>query len=321
MKITANDISDAYKKISPFIHKTPVLTNNSINRITNSDLYFKCENFQKTGSFKARGAFNAILSVNEQKLKKGVATHSSGNHAAALAFAAQRLKIKSFIVMPKNAPVNKIEAVKSYGGLIVFCDSSLEAREATLEKVVTQTCATFIHPYNNYDIIKGQATAAYEFFNQIEKPDYILVPLGGGGLLSGTSLATKYFSPKTKVIGVEPQLADDAFRSLRDGKIYTSTYPNTIADGLRTSLKKRTFRILKENNVEILTVKEKTIAEALFLIIERMKIVVEPSAVVTLAAVLENRKRFEGKKIGLLLSGGNLDLSKIPEYRKIAGKE
>ena len=318
MTITKDEIISTRDRIQKFIHKTHVHASRIINEITGSNIYFKCENFQKTGAFKARGAFNAILSLPEFKLKKGVATHSSGNHAAALAYVASALGVASYIVMPHTAPKNKIEAVKSYGGKIIFCEPTLEAREKTLEKVVTQTCTTFIHPYNNYDVIKGQATAAMEFFEQIDvKLDFILAPVGGGGLLSGTSLAAKYFSPQTKVIGAEPKGADDAFRSIRDGKIYPSVNPQTIADGLLTSLKKRTFKIIKENVSEILTVGEKSIVEALFLIMERMKIVIEPSAVVPLAAVLENKEKFEGKNVGIILSGGNLDFTRIGEYRSL----
>ncbi len=318
MTITKDEIIASRERINKYIHRTPVHTSRLINEIAGSNVYFKCENFQKTGAFKARGAFNAILSLPKFKLKKGVATHSSGNHAAALAYAASALGVASYIVMPHTAPKNKIEAVKNYGGKIIFCEPTLEAREKTLEKVVTQTCATFIHPYNNYDVIKGQATAAMEFFEQIDvNLDFILAPVGGGGLLSGTSLATKYFSPQTKVIGAEPKGADDAFRSIRDGKIYPSVNPQTIADGLLTSLKKRTFKIIRENVSEILTVSEKSIAEALFLIMERMKIVIEPSAAVPLAAVLENKEKFKEKNVGIILSGGNLDFTRIGEYRSL----
>ncbi len=318
MTITKDEITALRERINKYIHRTPVHTSRLINEITGSNIYFKCENFQKTGAFKARGAFNAILSLPEFKLKKSVATHSSGNHAAALAFAASALGVGSYIVMPHTAPKNKIEAVKNYGGKIIFCEPTLEAREKTLEKVVTQTCAAFIHPYNNYDVIKGQATAAMEFFEQIDvNLDFILAPVGGGGLLSGTSLATKYFSPKTKIIGAEPEGADDAFRSIRDGKIYPSVNPQTIADGLLTSLKKRTFKIIKENVSEIITVGEKSIAEALLLIMERMKIVIEPSAAVPLAAVLENKEKFKEKNVGIILSGGNLDFTRIGEYRSL----
>jgi threonine dehydratase len=318
MTISKEQIIEAHERIKPYVKRTPVHQSHLLNDIAQANLFFKPENLQKTGAFKARGAFNAVFSLPEFKLKKGVATHSSGNHAAALAYAAKVKGIPAYIVMPENAPKNKIEAVKNYGGKIIFCEATQEAREQTLEKVVSQTCATFIHPYNNFEIIKGQATAAKELFEDVNQPlDFIIAPLGGGGLLSGTSLSAKYFSPSTKVIGVEPKGADDAFRSIRDNKIYPSVNPQTIADGLLTSLKKRTFNIIKENVDEILTVEEKTIAEALFLIMERLKLVVEPSAVVTLAAVLENREKFAGKNIGLILSGGNLDFSKIQQYRTL----
>ncbi len=318
MIITKDELLETFKKVGNYVKKTPVHTSKTINNLTGTNLYFKCENFQTTGSFKVRGAFNAVLSLLPNKLRKGVATHSSGNHAAALSFVAKKFKLPAYIVMPRNAPENKIEAVKDYGGKIIFCEPTLEAREKTLEKIVSQTCATFIHPYNNYEIIKGQSTVAQEFFMQTEKLDYLLAPLGGGGLLSGTLLAAKYFSPQTKVIGCEPAGADDAFRSIRDGKIYPSIAPQTIADGLRTSLKKRTFKIIKENVSEIITVKEQSIAKALFWVLEKMKIVVEPSAIVTLAAVLENKEKFQGKKVGLILSGGNLDFTKLDYYRKVA---
>ena len=316
--VTKNDIILAQQRIKPYVHKTTVLTSSAIDIITNSTLVFKCENFQKVGAFKIRGATNAILSLPKEKLKRGVATHSSGNHAAALAYAAKILDVPAYIVMPENSPKNKINAVRSYGGIITFCEPNLESRELALENVVRNTGAAFIHPYNNWDIITGQSTAAAELIEQNESHfDYILAPVGGGGLLSGTALSTSFFSNGTKVIGCEPKGADDAFKSLRDGKIYPSINPNTIADGLLTSLGEKTFAVISEYVDDIITVSEKSIAKAMFLIMERMKIVIEPSSALPLAVILENPDRFSGKTTGVILSGGNLDFSKINIYHKL----
>jgi threonine dehydratase len=309
---THKEILQSAKNISKYIHHTPILTSQSINKITGAQLFFKCENLQKVGAFKFRGASNAILSMDKSYWKNGVATHSSGNHAAALALAAKMNGIKSFIVMPRNAPVQKKNAVEEYGGEIIFCKPTLEARETTLEKVVEETGATFIHPYNNYTVIAGQATCALEIFNDLPKLDYLIAPVGGGGLLSGTCLSAKYISPNTKVVGAEPEGADDAYRSLRDGKIYPSIEPKTICDGLRTSLGGKTFSILQKYLTEIITVPDKAVISSMRLIWERMKIIVEPSAAVTLAAVIENKNNFAGKRIGLILSGGNVDLQNLP---------
>ncbi len=309
---THKEILQSAKNISKYIHHTPILTSQSINKITGTQLFFKCENMQKVGAFKFRGASNAILSLDKSFWKNGVATHSSGNHAAALALAAKMNGIKSFIVMPKNAPVQKKNAVEEYGGKIIFCKPTLEARESTLEKVVEETGATFIHPYNNYTVIAGQATCAMEIFNEVPKLDYLIAPVGGGGLLSGTCLSAKYISPNTKVIGAEPEGADDAYRSLRDGKIYPSVEPNTICDGLRTALGQKTFSILQKYLSEVITVSDDTVVKSMRMIWERMKIIVEPSAAVTLAAIVENKNKFEGKKIALILSGGNVDLQNLP---------
>lgn len=306
------DIISAHERIKDFIHRTPVLTSKSINRITGCDLHFKCENLQKVGAFKMRGASNAVLSLSDEDLSKGVATHSSGNHAAALSLAAKMMNVSAHIVMPRTAPEIKKAAVKEYGGNIIFCEPTLQAREETLNKVVEQTGATFIHPYDNYEIIKGQATCAKEVFEEIDSTDYIIAPAGGGGLLSGTCLSAEYFSPQTKVIGAEPSGADDMFRSIRDSKIYPSVNPNTIADGLLTSLSDKTYSIIKRFVNGILTVDDDIIIKAMQLIWERMKIVVEPSAAVTLAVVMKNREIFENKKTVLILSGGNVDLSKLP---------
>ncbi len=306
------DIQIASEKIKPFVHRTPVFTSQSINRMFKTRLFFKCENFQKVGAFKFRGAINSILSLNKNELKNGVATHSSGNHAAALSLAASVKNSKAFIVMPNNAPKIKINAVKDYGAEIIFCEPTLKARESALEKVVKDTGATFIHPYNNLKVIAGQATAAKELLEETGNLDYLMAPVGGGGLLSGTALSVHYFSGKTKVIGAEPKGADDAFRSLKAGKIIPSVNPQTIADGLLTSLGNITFPIIQKYVSGIITVKEKSIIQAMKLVWERMKIIIEPSAAVPLAVVLENQSEFENRNTGIILSGGNVDLEKLP---------
>lgn len=307
-----NNIESAHERIKNYIHRTPILTSCNIDSIAKSRLFFKCENLQKVGAFKMRGASNAILSLSKDELKNGVATHSSGNHAAALSKAAKDFGIGAYIVMPENAPQIKKNAVESYGGKIVFCRPTLEAREKTLEEVVKRTNAVFIHPYNNDKIIEGQATCAKEIYEDCNNLDFIIAPVGGGGLISGTALSTHYFSPSTKVIAAEPKGADDAFRSLRDGKIYPSVNPQTIADGLRTSLTEKTFNIISNYVSEIITVDEDSIIGAMKLIWERMKIIIEPSSAVPLAAVLENKEKFNDKNIALILSGGNVDLNNLP---------
>jgi threonine dehydratase len=306
------DIQAAAKRISPYVHNTPVLTSVTFNGMFNASLFFKCENFQKAGAFKSRGAVNAVFTLNEEEARKGVATHSSGNHAQALARAASLRKIPAYIVMPGNAPQVKINAVKEYNGKITFCEPTLKAREETIKKVIAQTGATEIHPYNNYTIISAQATAAKELLEETGELDVILCPVGGGGLLSGTALSAHYFSPKTKVIACEPLGADDACRSFKAGKIIPSVDPVTIADGLLTSLGTRNFPIIQKYVTDIVTVKEESIIEAQKLLFERMKIVVEPSASVTLAAIIEGKIDHAGKRIGLILSGGNVDLKKLP---------
>ncbi|MCF6270488.1 MAG: pyridoxal-phosphate dependent enzyme [Melioribacteraceae bacterium] len=303
---THNDIETTHNKIKEFIHRTPILTSSSINNIFSSSLFFKCENFQKAGAFKMRGATNAILSLKNSKLKNGVATHSSGNHAGALALAAQKLGVPSYIAMPNTAPKIKIRAVQSYGGNITFCNPTLQDREKTLNKIVQETSAAFIHPYDDYRIITGQATCAKEIYEELDNLDYLITPVGGGGLLSGSILSTHYFSNSTKVIGAEPKGADDAYRSIRDNKIYPSVNPQTIADGLLTSLSDKTFNIIKKGIDRIITVSEDSIKAAMYLIWERMKILIEPSSATVLAVVLENPELFLNKRVALILSGGNV---------------
>lgn len=306
------DLLETYKRIRSYVHHTPIFSSRLINLMMECRLYFKCENFQKVGAFKFRGAAAAILSVDRQTLTQGVATHSSGNHAAALAFAASMKGVPAYIVMPRTAPQIKKDAVKEYRGRIIECEPTLQAREEALEEVIKETGATFIHPYDNYSVIAGQSSAAKEVFEEITDLDYIITPVGGGGLLSGTCLSAKYFSPNTKVIGAEPKGADDAYKSIRDGVIRPSVNPKTICDGLLTQLSEKTFSIIQSNVHKIITVEEDSIIKAMRIIWERMKIIVEPSAAVALAVVLENKKRFARKRIGIILSGGNVDLEKLP---------
>ncbi len=307
-----SDIVSAHNRIIDIIHKTPVLTSSSINKILGVDLYFKCENFQKVGAFKFRGASNAVLSLSKEEASKGVATHSSGNHAAALALAASMKSIPAYIVMPENAPEIKKKAVAGYGGIITYCEPTLKAREEILEKIVKETGATVIHPYNNFNVICGQGTACKELLEEIDDLDIIISPVGGGGLLSGTAISAKALKPGITVYGAEPSNADDAFRSFHSKEIIPSVNPHTIADGLLTSLAPVTFEIIRKNVDEILCVSEESIIQAMQMIWERMKIIIEPSAAVTLAAVMLNPGLFSGKKSGLILSGGNVDLKKLP---------
>jgi threonine dehydratase len=305
-------IETAAARIRPYIHRTPVLTSQSINQMLEAEVFFKCENFQKVGAFKSRGACNAVFSLDETAVAKGVATHSSGNHAQALARAALIRGCKAYIVMPETAARVKVEAVKGYGGEIFFCKPTLASREETLLEVVNRTGATEIHPYNDYRVIAGQATAARELFEDTGPLDVIMTPVGGGGLLSGTALATSYISPSTKVIAAEPARADDAFRSFTTRKLVPSINPQTIADGLLTSLGSLTFPIILDYVHRIITVSEETIIQAMLLTWERMKIIIEPSSAVPLAALMENQDDFQGKRIGIIISGGNVSFDKLP---------
>jgi threonine dehydratase len=306
------NIIDAHERIKNQIHRTPILTSHSLNEIFECRLFFKCENFQKIGAFKFRGASNAILTLSEDKLINGVATHSSGNHAAALALAAKIKNLPSYIVMPHTAPEIKKKAVAGYGAKIIFSEPLLQSRLETLNKVVNDTGAVVIPPFDDYAVIEGQATCAKEIFEELRDLDFIIAPVGGGGLLSGTCLSTKYFSPSTKIIGAEPKGADDAFRSLRDNVIYPSNSPQTICDGLLTSLSEKTFGIIKNNVDEIITVDENSIVDSMKMIWERMKIIIEPSSAVVLAVVSENKNKFKNKNTALILSGGNVDLNNLP---------
>jgi threonine dehydratase len=314
MEITRQHIEQAHERIRPFIHETPVLTSKTLNAISGAELFFKCENFQKIGAFKIRGGMNAVLSLPVEKRKKGIATHSSGNHAQAIALAAKEVGTKAFIVMPDNSPQVKVDAVRGYGAEIFFCEPNQQARETLLQEIVDKTGAEFIHPYNNYDVISGQATCAKEMIEEITSLDFIITPVGGGGLLSGTLLSAHYFSPSTIVYTGEPDGAADAALSIKNNKIEKAPYVKTIADGLLTTLGDKTFPIIRRHVKDILTVSDEEIINAMRLVYERMKLVVEPSGVVSLAAVLKNKELFSGKRVGVVFSGGNVELKKLGEW-------
>ena len=306
------DVVEAHILVEQFAHRTPILTCKSINQITRGKIYFKCENFQKVGAFKFRGATNAVMSLSDEEAKRGVGTHSSGNHAAALALAAKNRGVAAYVVMPENAPEIKKKAVAGYGANITYCKPDLEERESTLAHVIAETGATEIHPYNNCAVIAGQGTAAKEMLEDETHFDIVLVPVGGGGLLAGSALSIKHLSPRTKLIACEPEGADDARRSFLKGEIIPSINPQTIADGLLTSLGERNFAIIKAQVDDIVTVSEESIIQAMRMIWERMKIVIEPSSAVPLAAILEEKVDAQDQKVGIIVSGGNLDLENLP---------
>lgn len=306
------DILAALDRIKPFVHKTPVMKSQKLNELFNCELLFKCENFQKVGAFKFRGATNAVLSLSDDEKKRGVVTHSSGNHAAALALAAGMNGIKANIVMPENAPVVKKNAVAGYGAEITFCKPTLQAREETTAAIMEKTGATLIHPYDNFNVICGQGTAALELLNEAGDIEIVIAPVGGGGLMSGTSTCVKGINGGIKVIGAEPLNANDAFISFNTGILTPSVNPLTCADGLLTSLSELTFSVIRNNVDKILTAKEESIIECMLLVWERMKIIIEPSSATVLAVVKENPDLFKGRKIGLIISGGNVDFRKLP---------
>lgn len=309
---TYSDIEQAHDCIRPFIHHTPVMTSVSINEIVGAELYFKCENLQKVGAFKFRGACNSVFALSDEEAKNGVCTHSSGNHAAALALAARMRGVPAYIVMPENAPEIKKKAVAGYGALITFCEPTQAAREATLTQISGQTGATEIHPYNYFNVICGQGTAAKELIEETNWLDVVMAPVGGGGLLSGTAIATRKLLPNARVIAAEPAGADDAFRSFYSQTLHPSVSPKTMADGLLTSLGSLTFPIVLGNVDQVVTVSEEGIVTAMRMIWERMKIIIEPSSAVPLAAILENKVEVKGQRVGIILSGGNVDLGKLP---------
>lgn len=309
---TKTELLEARKRLEKYIHQTPIFQSTALNEIAGAQLFFKAENMQKMGAFKMRGAMHAALQLTKEQQQKGISTHSSGNFAQAMALSAKLLGIPAWAVMPSNAPQVKKAAVASYGATIIECEPTLEAREKTQEKVVKENQCTPLHPYNSIDVILGNSTATQELLEEIDDLDVIVSPVGGGGLISGTALAAHYFSPTTKVIGAEPKLADDAYRSLQTGILQPPLKPITIADGLRTALGDITFHFIQQFVEEIQLAEEAEIIEAMRLIWERMKIVVEPSSAITLAVVLKNKAFFKGKRIGLILSGGNVDLGKLP---------
>lgn len=301
------DVAHAYEKIKNYIFRTPLISDDFIDQSLDCKVFFKCENFQKIHAFKARGAINAVRKLPERILNRGIATHSSGNHGQAVALAAQLFKTRSYIVMPENSPKTKVDSIRRLGGQITFCAPTLQARESTLEYIVTETGAHFIPPYNHPDVIEGQGTCGYEIFQQGILPDYLLVPVGGGGLLSGTLLAALHFAPSTRVIGCEPANADDSFRSLKAGKLIPVENPNTIADGLKTSLGDLTFSIISKYVFDILTVTESEILDAWRWITFHLKLIIEPSSAVPVAVLLKHKETFKHKQVAVILTGGNVD--------------
>jgi threonine dehydratase len=315
IKITNPDfrqIQIATERIRPYIHRTPVLTSSSLDRLTGVRVMLKCENLQKVGAFKFRGATNAVYALSESEAARGVATHSSGNHAQALALAARLRGIPAYIVMPDNAPAVKKAAVNGYGGRISYCVPNQEVREKTLNRILSETGAVMVHPYNNPLVIAGQGTAALELLEEHPDLEVLIAPVGGGGLLSGTALAATGISPGIRVIGAEPEMADDAYRSLQAGKIMPSINPQTIADGLLTSLGDLTFPIIRDQVEQIVTVSEKAIIEGMRLIWERTKLIIEPSSAVPIGLLLEKKIDLSGLRVGVIISGGNVDLERLP---------
>ncbi len=303
------EVEAAYTRIKGYVNKTPVMTSTTLNEKLQCKCFFKCENYQKIGAFKFRGAINTLLQLSEDEKKRGVITHSSGNHAQALALAAKTIGIKAVIVMPENAPKVKVAATKGYGAEIVFCGSKPGDREEAVKPLIEKYGYTLVHPSDDLHIIQGAGTAAYELIKEIGTIDYIFAPVGGGGLLSGTAIATKGLLPTAKVIAVEPENANDAYKSFKYGKIFTSVNPNTIADGLRTQLGPNTFKIIREYVDDIITVTEDEIVDAMQFLWERMKLVVEPSGAVSLAGVLTGKIEVKNRSIGIMISGGNIDLT------------
>lgn len=307
-----DEINSVHQNIKAYIHNTPVLTSHLLDEIAGAHLYFKCENFQKMGAFKMRGAANAIIQLSDEQRSKGVVTHSSGNFAQALSLAAKSLGVKAFIVMPSSAPQVKKDAVKGYGGQIIEVEPNLVAREKAANEIVEREGATFLHPSNDMDVILGQATAAKELLEAYPNLDYVFSPVGGGGLLAGTALSAEYFGSNCKVIGGEPFEVDDAYRSMQSGAIEANETTNTIADGLKTQLGDQNFPIIQKGVERIIRVTEEEIVTAMRLIWERLKIVCEASSAVALAAVLKEKESFKDKKVGVVISGGNVDLSTLP---------
>ena len=309
---TYDDVQAAHERIRPYIHETPVLTSSYLNGLTGAELFFKCENFQKAGAFKARGASNAVFGLDDAPAKKGVATHSSGNHGLSLSYAAGRRGIPATVVMPRTAPEAKKAAVRGYGGRIVECEPSTSSREAVFAEVIAETGAEFVHPYNDPRVIAGQGTCSRELLDQVEGLDAVMAPIGGGGMISGTCLTLSNIAPKTEIYAAEPENADDAYRSFKAGHIIADDAPQTVADGLKVPLKELTWHFVQNHVTDILTASEDEIVDAMKLTWERMKIVMEPSSAVPLATILKNKDRFAGKRVGVIITGGNVDLKKLP---------
>jgi threonine dehydratase len=309
---TFDDVLIARERIKPYIHHTAVLTSTYFNQLSGADLFFKCENFQKAGAFKVRGASNAVFGLSDEQAKRGVATHSSGNHALSLSYAAARRGISASVVMPETAPEAKKAAVRDYGGYVFECESSTAAREQMLSELVADTGADFVHPYNDHRVIAGQATCSLELLENIPDLDAVVAPIGGGGMISGTCLSVSNKSPATKIYAAEPKNADDVYRSFQAGEIIEDDSPQTIADGLKVSLRPRTWHFVSNYVKDVLLVTEDEISNAMYLIWQRMKIIVEPSSAVALASILKNKEIFANKRVGVILTGGNVDLNKLP---------
>ena len=312
---TLADMLVAHERIKPYIHRTPVLTSEFINALTGAELFFKCENLQKAGAFKARGASNAVFGLTDEQAKRGVATHSSGNHGTCLSYAAGRRGIPCTVVMPHTAPQAKKDAVRGYGGVVVECEPSTTSREAVFAEVVAKSGAEFVHPYNDPRVIAGQGTCSKELIEQVADLDAVIAPIGGGGMISGTCLTLSNLAPSVKIYAAEPEQADDAYRSFKAGYIIADDAPETIADGLKVPLKDLTWHFVSNHVTDILTASEAEIVEAMKLIWKRMKIVMEPSSAVPLATILKNKGIFAGKRVGVVITGGNVDLDLLPWQR------
>lgn len=307
-----DDVRAAHARIKPYIHETPILTSTYLDELTGAQLYFKCENFQKAGAFKVRGASNAVFGLSDEVAAKGVATHSSGNHALSLSYAAGRRGIPCTVVMPRTAPQAKKDAVRGYGGVIVECEPSTTSREETFAKVVAESGAEFVHPYNDIRVITGQATCSLELNEQVPGLDAMVAPIGGGGMVSGTCLTLSNIAPDIDIYAAEPEQADDAYRSFKAGHIIADDSPDTIADGLKVPLKENTWHFVSHHVTDIQTATEQEIVDAMKLTWQRMKIVIEPSCAVPLAVILKNPEVYRGKRVGVIITGGNVDMDKLP---------
>ncbi|RXV64048.1 serine dehydratase [Roseovarius sp. A46] len=310
--LTIDDVTAARERIAPYIHRTPVLTSSFLNELTGADLYFKCENFQKAGAFKVRGASNAVFGLSDAQAARGVATHSSGNHALSLSYAAGRRGIPCYVVMPRTAPQAKKDAVRGYGGIITECEPSTTSREEVFARVQEETGAEFVHPYNDPRVIAGQATCSAELIEQVDRLDAVIAPIGGGGMVSGCCLTLSNLAPDVQIYAAEPEQADDAYRSFKAGHIIADDAPDTVADGLKVPLKDNTWHFVSRHVTDILTASEDEIIDAMKLTWARMKIVMEASCAVPLATILKNREVFAGRRVGVIITGGNVDLDRLP---------